>query len=90
MFDVGFWEFALIGVITLIIVGPEKMPAIAKKAGHYAGKIKRFIDKLKTDIDDELEVNKIKQDLDLNDQKNQIVEVFEDEKEQITDIKKDL
>jgi Sec-independent protein translocase protein TatA len=32
MFDIGFWEFALIGVITLIVVGPERMPAIAKTA----------------------------------------------------------
>jgi len=35
MFDIGFWEFALIGVITLIVVGPERMPAIARKAGQY-------------------------------------------------------
>jgi sec-independent protein translocase protein TatB len=43
MFDIGFWEFALIGIITLIIVGPEKMPAIARTAGRYIGKAKQFV-----------------------------------------------
>ena len=47
MFDFGFWELAIIGVITLIIVGPDKMPALAKKAGVYAGKASRFINKIK-------------------------------------------
>jgi len=42
MFDFGFWEFGLIAVITLIVVGPEKMPALARKAGLYAGKLKAF------------------------------------------------
>ena len=46
MFDIGFWEFALIGVITLIVVGPERMPAIARKAGQYVGKVKKFIAKV--------------------------------------------
>ena len=47
MFDFGFWEIAIIGIITLIVVGPEKMPAIARKAGLYFGKLNRFFNKVK-------------------------------------------
>ena len=63
MFDVGFWEFALIGVIALIIVGPERMPGIARTAGKYAGKAKRFIAKIQDDVSEELEVDKLKEQL---------------------------
>ena len=47
MFDFGFWEFAIIAIITLIVVGPDKMPGLARKAGLYAGKFKKFITKIK-------------------------------------------
>ena len=43
MFDFGFWEFAIIGIIILVVVGPEKMPSLARKAGIYAGKLNKFI-----------------------------------------------
>ena len=89
MFDVGFWEFALIGVITLIIVGPERMPAIAKKTGHYVGKIKKFINKIQEEVSDGLEADNIKQHLELNDKDANIVDIFDETKETLADIKKD-
>ena len=60
VFDFGLWEIAIIGIITLIVVGPEKMPALARKAGLYAGKFKKFITKIKTDINDELKADELK------------------------------
>ena len=54
MFDFGFWEISIIAIITLIVVGPDKMPALARKAGLYAGKFNKFVRKIKTDINDEL------------------------------------
>ena len=50
MFDFGFWEIAIIGVITLIVVGPERLPALARKAGLFAGKLNKFLSKVKADI----------------------------------------
>ena len=61
MFDFGFWEFGLIAVIALIVVGPDKMPALARKAGLYAGKLKAFTTKIKNEINDELETDKLKE-----------------------------
>jgi len=90
MFDIGFWEFALIGVITLIVVGPERMPAIARKAGQYAGKAKKFIAKIQEDIGDEFEAGKLKEHLNLEDKDSNIVEIFEETKQSLNEIKKDV
>lgn len=89
MFDIGFWEFALIGIITLIVVGPERMPAIARKAGHYIGKAKRFVAKIQADIGDELEAEKLKKHLNIEDKDTNIVEIFEETKNALSDIKHD-
>ncbi len=90
MFDIGFWEFALIGVITLIIVGPERMPTIAKTVGNYIGKTKKFITKIQEDIGNEIESNKLKEHLDLEDKNTNIVELFKETKESINEIKRDV
>ncbi len=89
MFDIGFWEFALIGVITLIVIGPEKMPAIARKAGRTIGKVKKFITKIQQDISDEIDTDTIKAHLNLEDKDNNIVEIFDETKNTLNDIKQD-
>ena len=90
MFDVGFWEFALIGLIALIIIGPERMPGIARTAGKYAGKAKRFIAKIQDDVSEELEVDKLKEQLNAMDKDANIVEIFDETKQAISDIKTDV
>jgi sec-independent protein translocase protein TatB len=89
MFDIGFWEFALIGVITLIVVGPERMPAIARKAGQYVGKVKKFIAKVQEDIGDEIESDKLKEHLSLEDKDSSIIEILKETKEELNQIKND-
>ena len=77
MFDFGFWEIAIIGIITLIVVGPEKMPAIARKAGLYFGKLNRFFNKVKSDINEELRMDEIKDEMSLDEEKIIVSEVTE-------------
>ena len=89
MFDFGFWEICLCGVITLIVVGPERMPAIARKAGHYVGKAKQFVTKVQQDIGDELEADKLKQHLSMEDKDSNIVDVFQQTKDTLNQIKQD-
>lgn len=89
MFDIGFWEFALIGVITLIVVGPERMPAIARKAGQYVGKVKKFIAKVQEDIGEEIEADKLKEHLSLEDKDSSIIEILKETKEELNQIKND-
>lgn len=90
MFDIGFWEFALIGVITLIIVGPEKMPEIARTVGKYIGKAKKFVANIQTDIGEELEADKLKAHLNIEDKDANIVDFFKETKDSINEIKDDV
>ena len=77
MFDFGFWEIAIIGIITLIVVGPEKMPSLARKAGLYFGKLNRFFNKVKSDINEELRMDEIKDELSMDEEKIIVSEVTE-------------
>ena len=54
MFDIGFFEIIFILVITLLVVGPERLPRIAKTAGLWIGKMRGFVSSVKADIDKEL------------------------------------
>ena len=67
MFDVGFWEISVIGVVALIIVGPERLPGLARTAGLWIGKARRMISDVKRDIDREIkasEMGELKEGLD--------------------------
>ena len=54
MFDIGFWEMAFIGVVALIVIGPERLPGVARTAGHWVGKGRRILNEAKTDIKKEI------------------------------------
>lgn len=80
MFDFGFWEIAIIGVITLIVVGPERMPALARKAGLFVGKLNKFLSKVKKDINEELKTEEIKEQLSMDDEKSIISDITNEAK----------
>ena len=54
MFDFGFSEMVLIGLIALIVLGPKRLPEVARSAGQWAGKLRRFVENVKRDIDAEI------------------------------------
>lgn len=60
MFDVGFWELAIIAVVALVVIGPERLPSVARTAGKWFGKISRFVTSVKADIDRELKADEMK------------------------------
>ena len=55
MFEIGFWELALIFVLGLVVLGPEKLPKVAAQLGRYAGQARRMARTLTAQIRDELE-----------------------------------
>jgi len=69
MFDIGFSELVAIGLIALIILGPKRLPEVARTAGRWMGKLRRFITDVKQDLDREIqheeliELRKLKQEL---------------------------
>ncbi len=60
MFEVGFLELLIIMVIALLVVGPERLPGMARKAGALMAKMKRFVSNVKQDIDKEIKADELK------------------------------
>ena len=60
MFDFGFSEMLVIGVIALVVLGPERLPVVARTAGEWVGKAQRFVAQVKSDIDRETELSELK------------------------------
>ena len=89
MFDFGFWEIAIIGIITLIVVGPERMPSLARKAGLYFGKFNNFLNKIKSDINEELKVDELKEQLSMDQEKISLSEVAEEVQSSIHSLEED-
>ncbi|HHH35218.1 MAG TPA: twin-arginine translocase subunit TatB [Gammaproteobacteria bacterium] len=54
MFDIGFWEIALIAVVALLVVGPEEFPALVRTIGAVLGKVRRFVQEAKQELDREV------------------------------------
>ena len=54
MFDVGFWELAVIFVVGLLVLGPERLPKVAHQMGQWAGRARRMARMLSTQLQDEL------------------------------------
>ena len=61
MFDVGFWELALVGLVALLVVGPERLPRLARTAGLWLGRGRRMLSSVKAEIDRELKAEELKQ-----------------------------
>ena len=63
MFDIGFWEIIFISVIALLVVGPERLPRIARTTGLWIGKMRGFVSSVKADIDREIATEELKKTL---------------------------
>lgn len=64
MFEVGFWELAIIAVVALLVVGPEKLPSLARTVGLYVGKIRRMVAQVKDDIEREVQADELRRSMD--------------------------
>ena len=60
MFDIGFWELSIIGIVALLVIGPERLPAVARTVGKYVGRANRFVANIKNDISKELKDEDLK------------------------------
>jgi sec-independent protein translocase protein TatB len=60
MFDIGFSEIVVIGVVALIVIGPEKLPKTARTLGHLFGRLQRYVTDVKADITREIELDELR------------------------------
>lgn len=60
MFEIGFTELIVIGVVALIVIGPERLPKVARTAGHLYGRLQRYVSSVKTDISQEMRLDEMR------------------------------
>lgn len=60
MFDIGFSELMVIGLVALIVIGPERLPRVARTLGHLAGRLQRYVNDVKADINREVELDELR------------------------------
>jgi sec-independent protein translocase protein TatB len=60
MFDIGFSEILVIGVVALIVIGPERLPKVARTLGHLVGRMQRYVNEVKADIRREVELDELR------------------------------
>ena len=60
MIDFGFDKLALIGAVALIVIGPEKLPRVARTVGHLLGKAQRYVNDVKAEVNRSIELEELK------------------------------
>jgi sec-independent protein translocase protein TatB len=60
MFDIAFSELLIIGLIALIVIGPQKLPRMARTLGHLAARMQRYVADVKADINREIELDELR------------------------------
>ena len=86
MFDVGFWELLLIGVVGLLVIGPKRLPAVARTLGVWVGRGKRLITSVKADIEQEIRAEELKRIVKEQQENNPLHEIIEDTKKDLDGI----
>ena len=61
MFDIAFSELVVIMVVALIVIGPERLPKVARTMGHLWGRMQRYLQSVKTDIANDMAIEEAKQ-----------------------------
>lgn len=60
MLDVSFTELLVVGVVALVVIGPERLPKVARTLGHLAGRAQRYVNDVKSDIQREVELDELR------------------------------
>lgn len=60
MFDAGFLEMLMVGIVALLVIGPERLPGVAAKIGRFVAKARRFIATTRSDIEREFQTEELR------------------------------
>jgi sec-independent protein translocase protein TatB len=60
MFDIGFSEMGMIAVVALLVLGPERLPRVARQVGQWIGKLQRYVADVKSDINRQMDMDDLR------------------------------
>lgn len=60
MFDIGFSEILVIMVVALVVIGPERLPKVARSMGQWMGRVQRYINRVKQDVNTSMELEELR------------------------------
>jgi sec-independent protein translocase protein TatB len=78
MFEVGFSEILMVGLVALLVIGPEKLPKVARMAGFWIAKSKRMVASVKQEIHEEFQAEELRQALKNQTGISEIQKILED------------
>lgn len=90
MFDIGFWELTVIGVIALLVVGPERLPALARQLGLWVGRIRRYVSHVRDDIEREIQAEELRELMKESQNLNSIGESLTEAGRALEEVKRDI
>lgn len=83
MFDIGFWELSVIGVVALLVIGPERLPKVARTAGLWFARIRNMIGSVKADVERELRADELKRIMEEQSKSSGVHEIIEETRESV-------
>jgi len=78
MFDIGLWELALLALLALLVLGPKRLPEVARTAGRWLGGIRRFVANVKEEFDRELQAEELTELRKLKEELNETRQLIEE------------
>jgi len=60
MFDISFMEMLIVAIAALLVIGPERLPKVARQAGQWMSKMRRYVDDVKSDFGRQLELSELR------------------------------
>ena len=86
MFDLGFAEMVVIAIVALLVIGPERLPTVARKAGVYFARLRRFVTSVKADVEREFRTDELQRMLQQQQDELQSLKEIVNETKQEADI----
>lgn len=89
MVDIGSWELLVILVVALLVIGPDKLPGLARTAGRWLGRARAYVNTVKSDLDREVRLQEL-QDMMKQNERNSVHEFIEETRDTLQDTKNNL
>jgi sec-independent protein translocase protein TatB len=88
MFDIGFSELLLTALVALLVIGPERLPKVARTIGLWTGRARRFVNQVKEDIDREIKAEELKRVMQEQAKSTGIHEIIEETRDTLDEAKR--